>query len=109
MKYKQIFFELKELKIIYELSNDNTNINQTNKNNNNNSNNAMTEDIVFYKISLFKIEWNIIICKIKFFQNNNNKEKDKENSLHNLYKLIYDFYYNNFTNEISQMNLFYLI
>ena len=102
MKYKQIFFELKELKIIYELSNDNFNINQANKNNNNNSNNnnIMTEDIVFYKISLFKIEWNIIICEIKLFpNNNNNKEKDKENSLYYLYKLIYEFYYNNFTNE----------
>lgn len=110
MKYKQIFFELKELKIIYELSNDNNNINQTNKNNNNNSNNnTMTEDIVFYKISLFKIEWNIIICKIKLFQNNNNnKEKNKENSLHNLYKLIYDFYYNNFTNEFILSYINYL-
>ena len=109
MKYKQIFFELKELKIIYELSNDNININQTNKNNNN-SNYAMTEDIVFYKISLFKIEWNIIICKIKLFQNNNNnnKEKDKEKSLYNLYKLIYDFYYNNFTNEFILSYINYL-
>ena len=109
MKYRQIFFELKELKIIYELSSDNFNINQTNKNNNNsNNNNSMTEDIVFYKISLLKIEWNIIICKIKLFQNNNNKEKDKENSLHNLYKLIYDFYYNNFTNEFILSYINYL-
>ena len=101
MKFKQILFELKEFKIIYEMSNDNININQTNKNNNNNNNNIITEDNLFYKISLFKIEWNIIICKIKLFLIlNNDANKEKENSLnYYLYKLIQEFYYNNFTNE----------
>ena len=96
MKYKRILFELKELKIIYEMSNDN-NINQANKNNNNNSS-IITEDNLFYKISLYKIEWNIIICKTKLLSYND-LSKEKENSLNYLYKLIQEFYNNNFTNE----------
>ena len=69
MKYIQIFFELNKLKIIYELRNDiNNNINQTNKNYNiytsRNSNN-LNEDNILFRISLYKIDLNIIITKIK--------------------------------------------
>jgi hypothetical protein len=109
MKYKQIFFELNELKIIYELSNDiNNNINQTNKNYSNytNNNNNLNEDNILYRISLYKIDWNIIISKIKLFPNSIFK-KDKEKSLNDLYKIIYEFFNNNFTNEfiLSYINL----
>ena len=64
MKYIQIFFELNELKIIYELSNDiNNNINQTNKNYSNYSNNSnnLTSHNILYSISLSIIDWNILI------------------------------------------------
>ena len=93
MKYKEILFELKELKIIYEISNDNNNINQTNKN----------EENILYRISLYKLEWNIIECKMNLNSDTNEKEKDK---LNDIYKTILDFYYNNITKEfiISLIN-----
>ena len=90
MKYKEILFELKELKIIYEISNDNNNINQTNKN----------EENILYKLSLYKIEWNIIECKINLYSDNNEKKKDEPNNeLNNIFKSIQDFYNNNITKE----------
>ena len=88
-KYKEILFELKELKIIYELSNDN-NINQVNKNNN------INEDNLFYLISLYKIEWNIIACKIGLYIKEN---EEKDYSIIFLYKLIHEFFNNYFTND----------
>ena len=100
MKYKEIFFELNELKIIYELSND---INNNNISNNNN----FDEDNILYRISLYKINWNIIITKIKLFPNNIPKKNKEKSYLNDLYQIIYEFYNNNFTNEfiLSYINL----
>jgi len=103
-KYKEILFELKEFQLIYQICNDNNNNNilQINKNNNDDSTN---EENILYKISLYKIEWNIILCKIKLFidksePNINKDEKDElKTSFSNLYKKIYEFYKNNFTNN----------
>ena len=90
-KYREVLFELKEFKLIYEMSNDNG-INQTNKNNS-----IINEDNLLYKLSLYKIEWNIIKCKIRLYSFN--KENNEKNSLITLYKSIEEFFNNNFSNE----------
>ena len=103
-KYKEVLFELKELKIIYQISNDNNNTIQTNNKNNNNDEITNEENLLF-NISLYKIEWNIIECKIKLYSDKNelvlNKEEKDESKISfcNLYKEIIEFYKNNFTNN----------
>ena len=91
-KYKEILFELKEFKIIYQICNDNNNIIQTNKNND--------EENILYKISLYKIEWNILVCRMKLFPEKTEEEKNEsKSSLINIYKQIIEFYNNNFSNN----------
>ena len=88
-KYKEIYFELTELKIIYEMSNDIANNNIDN---------------ILYKLGLFKIKWNIILCKYKLCTNindllTNKEERNDTNKLKNVFNLIYEFYFNDFTND----------
>ena len=78
-KYKETFYELKELKILYSISNDIININNnnsSNKNNNNNTNN--TEENIIYQIGILKLEWNIILMEIYISKLNNNKVQNKK-------------------------------
>ena len=84
-KYKEILYELKELKIIYSISNDLINNNNNNSNKNNNNNNI--EENIFYQISILKIEWNIILMQILVYKNdlieNNNSNNDTQYKLNN--------------------------
>ena len=58
-KYKEVLYELNELKIIYNLSKD-----DLNSNNNNIINKDKEEDLLF-RISYIKLEWNIILTQFK--------------------------------------------
>ena len=68
-KYKEIFYELNELKIINNLVNDNSPSN----------NNIEKEEEIIYKISYLKLEWNIIISQMKINENNYENESESNN------------------------------
>ena len=109
-KFKIIIYELKEMKIINNLS-DTTYLNKT-------------EEDLDYKISNMKIDWNIILAKMKQYEyepgkdtnlinsTNNNKygktnkrkykkiEDKNKNSLYPFIKLLYEFNENIFSNKL---------
>jgi hypothetical protein len=68
-KYKEIFYELNELKIINNLVNDNSP----------SINNIEKEEEIIYKISYLKLEWNIILLQMKI--NENNYENESESNI----------------------------
>ena len=99
-KYKELLYELNELKIINNLVNDNLIIN----------NNDLEKDDLIYNISDLKLEWNIIIIKIKISQNEYEKEsennkknaknnKRKLNIISTYFKQISDIFENIFSNK----------
>ena len=121
-KYKEILYELKELKIIYGISNDINNTNNNNNSNKNNNNNN-TEENIYHQIGILKLEWNIILMQIfinknvflfennNINHNNNNNKKitikktkkteiKSNNNLKDLYKTIQEFYTNKLTNKL---------
>ena len=71
-KYKEVFYELNELKIINNLVSDNLF-----------SNNNNLEDEIIYKISYLKLEWNIILTQIKIIQYNDEKDSENNNKSNN--------------------------
>jgi len=113
-KYKQLLYELNELKIISNnLSKDD--LNSTN-------NNIEKEEEFSFKITNLKFEWNIILIQIKMNQNdsekdidnnnckniNNNKiakkklkkiEDKYKNAIISFYKSILDIFENSFSNK----------
>ena len=110
-KYKETFYELKELKILYSISNDiiNTNNNNNSNKNNNNCNSNITEENIFYQIGILKLEWNIILMQIYISKLNNNKiqnnkEKNNDikskNNINDLYKIIHEFYIDKLTTKL---------
>ena len=115
-KLKELLYELKELKIINNLSSDVSNSN----------NNILSEDEdLFFKISYFKLEWNILLTQIRINQtdyekdslnnNNNNlnnnkllkiikknlkKNEDKNKIINStFFKIYFDFFENYFSNK----------
>ena len=53
-------------------------------------------DNILYKLGLFKIKWNIILCKYKLCTNINDllinkEERNDTNKLKNVFNLIYEF------------------
>ena len=83
-KYKQLLYELNELKIIDNLINDN---------------NLEKEEVIIYKISHLKLEWNIILIQIKICQTDyeknvknidiaNVKSKETEKNIKKKFKMI---------------------
>ena len=68
-KFKEIFYELNELKIINNLVNDNSP----------SINNIEKEEEIIYKISYLKLEWNIILLQMKINENNYEKESESNN------------------------------
>ena len=109
-KYKEVLYELNELKIIYNLSKD-----DLNSNNNNIINKDKEEDLLF-RISYIKLEWNIILTQFKIQINqldikndtdsnntNNNKNSNKNiniNSVNIFYKSFFDIFENMFCNKL---------
>lgn len=93
-----------EVRVKY-LEEENQKLIQTNKNND--------EENLLYNISLYKIEWNILECKIKLYPEKIEEEKNESKaSLINIYKQIIEFLYNNFSNDfisslISLINQIY--
>ena len=111
-KFKQIIYELKEMKIINNLC-DTTYLNKT-------------EEELDFKISIIKIDWNLLLTKIKQYEfepekdfdinminsiNNNksgktNKKKCKKiedknkNSIYPFLKLLFEFNENIFSNKL---------
>lgn len=73
-KYKQVLYELNELKIINNIVCENL----FSKNNN-----LEKEEEIIYKISYLKIEWNIILTKIKISQNISEKDFENNNIMNN--------------------------
>ena len=90
-KYKRLLYELNELKIIGKLVNDN---------------NLEKEELLIYKISNLKLEWNIILVQIKIHQTEYNspkniKKEDKSNNIISIYfKSIFDIFDNYFSNKL---------
>ena len=75
--YKQLLYEVNELKIINSLVQDNSNpIN----------NNIENEDEIIYKISYLKLEWNLLLIQIKMAENEYEKEYDNNSNLNKLRK-----------------------
>ncbi len=70
-KYKQLLYELKELKIINNISKDDLN---------SNNNNIEKEEEFSFKITYLKLEWNIILIQIKINQNDSEKDIDNNNN-----------------------------
>ena len=73
-KYKEVLYELNELKIINNFVCENSI-----------SNNSYLEkeEELIYKISYLKLEWNIILTQIKINQNNYEKDNENNNNLNN--------------------------
>ena len=112
-KYKELLYELNELKIINHLSSDDLN-----------SNNDIEQDNdILFTISYLKLEWNILLTQIKINQTDYEKENDNNTNFNNnkfgknnkkklkkiedknkiiissYYKSIFDFFENNFSNK----------
>ena len=95
--YEEVLCELNELKIINSLCKD-----DLNQNNNNIINMEKEEDLLF-KISYIKLEWNIILTKLKIHIHDLKKDtdiKNNKNSINIYYKSILDIFENFFSNKL---------